>query len=181
LIVSDGELVIELEKLREAYAASQRVHDVLASWLPEAVPAQPSRLAFPKRETSRDAAPVGVAANPNAELVAEYETERKRIPRRAWDRDARIIARVHGDSMDGGADPIKDGELAYLKRTRDPRKANGHVALVRRDDGLYLKKFERSGQRVRLVSMNGEPTLELDARAENMQIYGYVVDHGPER
>jgi hypothetical protein len=28
--------------------------------------------------------------------------------------------------------------------------------------------------------MNAEPTLELDARAKNMQIYGYVVDHGKE-
>ena len=63
--------------------------------------------------------------------------------------------------------------------TRDPRKANGHIALVRRDDGLYLKRFEMSGQTIRLVSANHEryATIEIDAHGENLQIYGYVVDH----
>jgi phage repressor protein C with HTH and peptisase S24 domain len=123
--------------------------------------------------------PVRAAANPNAELIAEFEPERRRIPRRAWNRGARIIARAIGDSMDGGRDPIRNGELAYLKQTRSPRTANNHIALVRRGEGLYLKIFETSGHTIRLVSTNGEKAIELDARGEDLQIYGYVVDHGP--
>jgi len=133
-----------------------------------------------KPAISHTAAPVSAAANPNAELLVEMEEERRLIPRRAWNRGARMIARVVGDSMDGGNDPIADGELAYLKPTRSARTAENQVVLVRRDDGLYLKRFERSGHTIRLVSASQGPTIVLDARTENLQIYGYVVDHGRE-
>jgi phage repressor protein C with HTH and peptisase S24 domain len=178
-LFTEGELVIELESLRSAHAAAQRATEILAGWLPAMEVATPMiPMGLPKRtESSRSVAPVRAAANPNAELLVEVEQERRQITRRAWNRGARIIARAVGDSMDGGLDPIRNGELVYLKPTRSPRTANGQVALVRRDDGLYLKKFEKSGYAIRLVSANGDPIV-LDARAENMQIYGFVVDHG---
>jgi transcriptional regulator with XRE-family HTH domain len=178
-LFTDGELVIELDALRAAHAAVQRATEILAGWLPEpGVPRPAPPMALPKRsELSRSVAPVRAAANPNAEFLVEFEQERRQISRRAWNRGARIIARAVGDSMDGGSDPIRNGELVYLKPTRSPRTATDRVALVRRDDGLYLKKFEKSGHTIRLVSMSGQPPIVLDARAENMQIYGYVVDH----
>lgn len=182
-LFTKGELVVELDSLRSAHAAAQRAAEILAGWLPAAEAAAPVippviPMGLPKRtESSRSVAPVRAAANPNAELLVEVEQERQQITRRAWNRGARMIARAVGDSMDGGLDPIRDGELVYLKPTRSPRTANGQVALVRRDDGLYLKKFEKSGHTIRLVSANGDPIV-LDARAENMQIYGFVVDHG---
>jgi SOS-response transcriptional repressor LexA len=79
--------------------------------------------------------------------------------------------------MDGGDHPIGDGVLVYLKPTRNPATAKNKIALVRRDDGLFLKRFERDGPTIRLVSANGAPVIVIDARGENMQIYGYVVDH----
>ena len=178
-LFTEGELVVELESLRSAHAAAQRATEILAGWLPAMEAAAPVvPLGLPKRtESSRTVAPVRAAANPNAELLVEVEQERRQITRRAWNRGARMIARAVGDSMDGGLDPIRNGELVYLKPTRSPKTANGQVALVRRDDGLYLKKFEKSGHTIRLVSANGDPIV-LDARAENMQIYGFVVDHG---
>jgi SOS-response transcriptional repressor LexA len=177
-LFTEGELVIQLEALRSAHAAAQRATEILAAWLPVAETAAPVILrAQPKRsDSSRSVAPVRAAANPNAELLVELEQERRQIPRRAWNRGAKMIARAVGDSMDGGDDPIRNGELVYLKPTRSAKTANGQIALVRRDDGLYLKTFERSGHTIRLVSANGDPIV-LDARAENMQIYGYVVDH----
>jgi hypothetical protein len=176
---TDGELVVELDALRAAHAGAQRATEILAGWLPEPVVSAPTVTAVPKRsDVRRSMSPVRAAANPNAELLVEFEPERERIPRRAWNRGARIIARAVGDSMDGGSDPIRDGELVYLKPTRSPRTAADRVVLVRRDDGLYLKKFEKSGHTIRLVSTSGEPPVVLDARAENMQIHGYVVDHG---
>jgi SOS-response transcriptional repressor LexA/lambda repressor-like predicted transcriptional regulator len=185
-IFTDRELVVEVESVRAAHAASQqllaaseRVAAILENLLPEPQSAR-AVIPLPRPPREQRVAPVLAAANPNAELMVELETERKLIPRRAWNRGARIIARVVGDSMDGGPDPILDGELAYLKKTRSPRTARNKIVLLRRDDGLYLKTFEMSGHTVRLVSANpASPPIELDARVENLQIYGYVVDHAP--
>jgi lambda repressor-like predicted transcriptional regulator len=183
LLFTEGDLVVKLDALRDAHAATQRATDILARWLPEATPQRveprPEPLALPKHAVSaRFVNPVHAAANPNAELLVEFEEQQKEIPRRAWNRGARIIARAVGESMDGGDDPIHDGALVFLKPTRSTRTANRRIALVRRDDGLYLKRFEtESGHTIRLVSMNGEPAIVIDVRGENMQIYGYVVDH----
>jgi len=178
-LFTDGERMIELDAIRSAHAAAQRATEILAGWLPVAEePDAPAPLALPKRSArSRSVAPVRAAANPNAELLVEFEPKRRQIPRRAWSRGARMIARATGDSMNGGDDPIRDGELVYLKPTRSPRTAANQVVLVRREDGLYLKTFEKSGYTIRLVSASGEPPIVLDARSENIQIYGYVVDH----
>jgi phage repressor protein C with HTH and peptisase S24 domain len=179
-LFSDKELVVELETLRSAYEQLKTATDTIERMLPAA---DPSRITpIPKPRRAHTALLVPAAANPNAEFVVELETVRKHIPRDAWNRGARIIARVVGDSMDGGPDPIRDGELAYLKPTRSPRTANGKVTLVQRNDGLYLKVFELSGHTIRLVSTNGLDPIVLDARHEdNMRIRGYVVAHAPER
>lgn len=185
-ILTEGELVVDTERLRAALQASHEVREasrrltgLLEELLPKAADAAPvSTLA--KSPKTHSVAPVRAAANPNAELVVELESERKRIPRRAWSRGARIIARVVGNSMDGGADPMRDGELAYLKPTRSPRTARNRITLVRRDDALFLKRLEISGRSIRLVSANPDAeTLVIDAsEAENLQVYGIVVDHG---
>lgn len=176
LLLTEGDLVIELEKVRVAHAAVSQAREILSAWLPVSYIAPVVPLAKPPRD--RSAAPVRAAADPNAELIVELETERVLIPRTAWNRGARIIARVVGDSMDGGDDPLKPGELAFLKPTRSPRTANGLVALLRRGESLYLKTFEISGYAVRLISTNDAyDTIELDVRAEDLQIYGYLVDH----
>ena len=180
-LFTDGDLVVNLEELREAHSASQRLQKILEGWLPNApstaAVVTPALAKTPRRH---DATVVRAAANPNAELVVELETERKRIPRRFWNRGARMIARAEGHSMDGGSDPIADGELVYLKPTRSPRTASGKVTLCRLDDGLYLKKFEKSGRTIRLVSTNDPHVMELDAHIANLQIYGILVDHAPE-
>ncbi|HEY0372338.1 MAG TPA: hypothetical protein VGD79_10070, partial [Thermoanaerobaculia bacterium] len=127
-------MVIESQQIRDL---SQRLSEALRTLLPEE--AERGVIAFAKPEPDRLATPVHAAANPNAELLVELEEERKEIPRRAWNRGARRIALVNGDSMDGGADPIADGELAYLKPTRSPRTANNHITLVRWGEAMYLK------------------------------------------
>src|SRR5204863_5623372 len=178
LLLTDGDVVIEVDKVRVAHAAVSQAREILGSWLPAAPIAPVVPLVKPSRD--RSVVPIRAAADPNAELIAELETERVLIPRTAWNRGARIIAKVVGDSMDGGSDPIKDGELAFLKPTRSPRTANGRVALLRRDDGLFLKKFEISGHVIRLTSTNERhESVEIDARASDVQIYGYLVGHSP--
>jgi len=182
-LFTDGELVVELQALRDAVSYSEGLHRILSNWLPESpVTRLPGPIArppgaAPRPAANRDFTPVRAAADPNAELLVEFEKERKRIPRGAWNRGARRIARVVGDSMDGGSDPIRNGELAYLKPTRSPRTANNHVVLISRGEGVYLKLFELSGRTVRLVSTNGEDPIQFDAAEENVRIYGYVVGH----
>lgn len=176
------EVVVDLERLRAALAESRQARDRsqhLTEILEDILRGleRSSVTPLPKRQQEHSSVPIPAAANPNAELLVELEATRKDIPRRAWNRGARMIARVTGDSMDGGADAIADGELAYLKPTRSPRTAQGKVTLVRRGDGMYLKLFE-SGHTIRLVSTNAEETVAIDARAESVQVYGIVVDHG---
>ena len=179
-LFTDGEIVIDLAALDEANRLSHRLGEILGRWLPAGSGPSPTLSAQPRIPANRWIAPVRAAANPNAELVAELESERKMIPRRAWNRGARMITRVVGDSMDGGADPLRDGELAYLKPTCSPRTAKSRITLVRREDGLYLKRFEISGHTAQLLSAReGYDAIEIDVRADNLQIYGYVVDHGP--
>jgi SOS-response transcriptional repressor LexA len=178
LLLTDGDVVIEVDKLRVAHDAVTQAREILGNWLPAAPIAPVVPLIKPSRD--RSVVPIRAAADPNAELIAELETERVLISRTAWNRGARIIARVVGDSMDGGSDPLKNGELAFLKPTRSPRTANGRVTLLRHDDGLYLKRFEISGHVIRLTSSNERyEFVEIDARAANFQIFGYLVDHSP--
>jgi SOS-response transcriptional repressor LexA len=181
LLFTQGELAVSLQKVNEALTGVEQAATILRSWVPQS-PENSAVVPLTKPTPRREGPVVEAAANSNAELLVEYEPERKRIPRDAWNRKAKMIARVRGDSMDGGDDPIRDGELAYLKPTRSPRTANGHVALVRRGDALYLKLFEISGHTIRLVSANREHAdVVIDARAENVQVFGYVVAHRPER
>lgn len=180
-LFSDGELVVDLESLRDAYATSQRLQKILEGWLPAAkpVPATTGTLMLAKAPRPHEGPMVRAAANPNATFVVERELVRKEIPRRFWLRGAQIIARADGDSMDGGPNPIPNGALVYLKPTRSPRTAANKVALCRVDDGLYLKRFEKSGRTIRLISTNDPQVMELDARTANFEIYGILIDHVP--
>jgi len=183
-LFTDGELVIELETLRTAHAASARVHEILGNWLPEVETTPkppPAVLSFPKPPPRGTFAPVHAAADSNVELLPEIEAAEKQIPRRAQNRGAKIIARAIGDSMTGGDDPIADREPVYVKPTRSIRTANGHVALCRWGEGIYLKKLEKIGHMIRLLSANTDhKRMELDARIANFEIYGIAVDHGPD-
>ena len=59
---------------------------------------------------------------------------------------------------------------------RRARNANGHIAVCRVNDGVFLKKLEISGKKIRLVSLNpAYPPMELDATSD-LQVIGIVVD-----
>lgn len=175
--LSESAMVVDAKKIEAAHRLSRELSGILGELVPIEV-ARPV-VSQPKAVPSRTTTPVRAAANPNAELLVELEEKRSKIPLRAWNRGARIIARVVGDSMEGGVDPLRDGELAYLKPTRSKRTANGHVTLIRCDDGLYLKTLQIIGSRALLISANDAyDTRELDLRTErNIEIYGFVVDH----
>src|SRR4051794_18163821 len=79
-LLADGGLVVDVDTLRALHAASQRMHEVLGSWLPGASTVSTVPLLLAKPEPMRLVAPVDAAADPNAELITELEKERKLIP-----------------------------------------------------------------------------------------------------
>jgi|GEM_PF-804866 len=176
---SDGELVVAAEHLRTARAAAETIGTILSGYLPEAaaVPLPRSTIVSqPKRAPSRRAHPLRAAASSNVELYPEVEKKRVRIPRDEWNRKARRIGRAVGDSM-SGPDGIEDGELVYLRPTRDSRKGNGHIVVCTVGDAVYLKQLEIIGRAVRLLSINTDnDPIEVD-RPEDLRMVGIVVGH----
>ncbi|WP_434604235.1 transcriptional repressor LexA [Pseudomonas sp. R1-7] len=60
------------------------------------------------------------------------------------------LLRVQGDSMI--EDGILDGDLVGVQRT--PQAANGQIVVARLDGEVTIKRFERVGERVRLLPRN---------------------------
>jgi phage repressor protein C with HTH and peptisase S24 domain len=176
---SDGELVVGIEKLRAVRAAAETIGSILSDYLLEAaaVPLQQSTIVSqPKRAPSKRAQPLRAAASSNVELYPEVEKKRVRIPRDEWNRKARRIGRAVGDSM-SGPDGIENGELVYLRPTRDSRKGNGKIVVCTVGDAVYLKQLEIIGSAVRLLSINADhDPIEVD-RPEDLRMVGIVVGH----
>jgi len=179
IFFSDGELVMKLEHLRSVRAAARTIDAVLANYLLEAdaPPQQQSAIVSqPKRVPARTARPLLAAASSNVELFPEVETKRVTIPRDEWNRKARRIGRAVGDSM-SGPDGIEDGELVYVKPTRDSRKGNGHIVVCSVGDAIYLKKLEIIGRTIRLLSINTEHDPIAVERPEDLRMIGILVGH----
>ena len=175
LFLSDGDVVVSLQALREAQTAATTTRDLLAA-LTSGGMSQSRIVPLAKPEPRRDVRPIQAAASANVEFEGAVEEKRKRIPRRAWARKARRIVRAIGDSMEGPGG-IANGELAYMKLTRNVKAAVGKIVVIRVNDALYLKTLETIGQKVRLVSINREhPTIEADGRSDSIQLYGVIVD-----
>lgn len=176
---SDGELVVELEHLRTVRASAQTIDAILGAYLPDTTASTLQRstiVAQPKRAPSRRAQPLRAAASSNVELFPEVEKKRVTIPRDAWNRGAHRTARAIGDSM-SGPDGIEDGELVYLRTTRDSRKANGHIIVCSVGEAVYLKKLEIIGRSVRLLSINSEHDPIRVERPEDLRVIGIMVGH----
>jgi SOS-response transcriptional repressor LexA len=173
-LFSDGEVIMELRALRSALTAADDLKRQLAAYLPEAS-ADVVR-AVPKREAKRYARPVRAAASSNVELFPEVETARQRIPRRAWNRGARMTARAIGDSMTG-PNGIANGELVFVKPTTNRRAANGRIVVVTVGDAVYLKTLEIIGRKVRLVSINPEHEPIEPEEGAAVRLVGIAIDH----
>jgi SOS-response transcriptional repressor LexA len=177
---SDGELAVELEHLRAIRAAAQTIEAYLGNYLPEATAAKlPRSTVVTQRKPSEREQPLATAGA-NVELFPEVEKKRVTIPRELWNRGARRIARAIGNSM-SGVDGLEDGELVYLKPTRDSRKANRHIVVCTVGDAVYLKRLEISGRTVRLLSINpAYDAIDVD-RPEDLRVIGIVVGQRKDR
>ncbi len=115
---------------------------------------------------------VGRVAAGSPILAAEHVESRYQLDPLLFSPRADYLLRVQGLSMrDAG---ILDGDLLAVHRTSEAR--NGQVVVVRLADEVTVKRFQRSGDRVRLLPENPdfEPIL-VDLRREPLVIEGLGV------
>lgn len=85
---------------------------------------------------------------------------------------ATYLLRVHGLSMrDAG---ILDGDLLAVHRTSEA--ANGQIVVARLEDEVTVKRFQRRGNKVRLLPENPDfNPIEVDLRRQSLAIEGLGV------
>ncbi len=82
------------------------------------------------------------------------------------------LLRVRGMSMRDAA--ILDGDLVAVRRAAEAR--NGQIVVARLGDEATVKRYERRGERVRLLPANPEfAPIEVDPRREPLTLEGVVV------
>ena len=121
--------------------------------------------------------PLGASAGPGALAQSEAPVGQLRFSARwlkANGLDAAMLSaiEVEGDSMDP---TLRDGDEILVDRTPRPLRAGIHV--LRLDDVLLVKRVERAGERVRLISDN-RAYPEVERAAGEVEILGRVVWKG---
>ena len=121
--------------------------------------------------------PLGASAGPGALAQSEAPVGQLRFSARwlkANGLDAAMLSaiEVEGDSMDP---TLRDGDEILVDRTPRPLRAGIHV--LRLDDVLLVKRVERAGERVRLISDN-RAYPEIERAAGEVEILGRVVWKG---
>ena len=85
--------------------------------------------------------------------------------------DATFIVRVQGDSMSN--DGIADGDVLIVDRSVKPR--NGAVAVCYLNNGFTVKRLEKKGDKIRLLSANPAfPPIEIQ-ETDELVIWGVVT------
>ena len=121
--------------------------------------------------------PLGASAGPGALAQSEAPVGQLRFSAR-WLKANGLSAamlsaiEVEGDSMDP---TLRDGDEILVDRT--PRALRSGIHVLRLDDVLLVKRIERAGERVRLISDN-RAYPEIERAADEVEILGRVVWKG---
>jgi len=121
--------------------------------------------------------PLGASAGPGALAADERPVGQLRFSARwlkAHDLDPAMLSviEVEGDSMDP---TLRDGDEILVDRT--PRALRAGIHVLRVDDVLLVKRVERAGERLRLISDN-RAYPEVDRPAGEVEVIGRVVWKG---
>lgn len=126
-----------------------------------------------KTKASRRARPFPMAATPNVELFEGTEAPRSDVPDELWGRGARHAARVSGDSMiDAGID---SGDIVFFRPATSIAAARGKIVVCRYGTSSYLKRLDRVGDEIRLLSENERYKPLIVAPGDDFELYGVVV------
>lgn len=107
------------------------------------------------------------AALPNAEAVARRSRETR------WP-EARLVYRAVGETMiDTG---IANGDLLFVRPTRDIRGAAGNIVVCRLGHATYVKQLELLNGRIRLLSRNHRfAPIAVDEESDDFELIGIVI------
>ena len=121
------------------------------------------------------AAPRDALAEPNAMALRR----RPDIPRQEQSLGARLAFRAVGTSMTDA--DIAEGDLVFVKPTRDLRDAAGALVVCRLGASEYLKELDLSAGRVRLLSHSDRyAPIEVDTE-DDFALIGVVVGKARKR
>ncbi|WP_027349682.1 transcriptional repressor LexA [Halotalea alkalilenta] len=120
----------------------------------------------------RGLAVIGQVAAGSPILAAEHVDRYCPLPADYFTPRADYLLRVRGLSMrDAG---ILDGDLLAVHRTSEVR--NGQIVVARLGEEVTVKRFERSGGRIRLIAENPDfAPIEVDGQREQLEIEGIGV------
>ena len=115
---------------------------------------------------------VGRVAAGSPILAAEHIEARYRIPADLFHPSADYLLRVRGLSMKEVG--ILDGDLLAVHRTQEVR--NGQIVVARIDDEVTVKRFEKRGNKVRLLPENADfEPIVVDPTRDELTIEGLGV------
>jgi transcriptional regulator with XRE-family HTH domain len=114
------------------------------------------------------------AATPRETFVDEDEIRERAIPHEYQIDGANAVYRTRGDSMiDAG---ILDGDILFVRRTRNRTAANGHVVVGRLDGTFTVKRLHVEKDAITLTSeSHGRHTITINEEAERFALIGIVV------
>jgi repressor LexA len=115
---------------------------------------------------------VGRVAAGSPILAEEHVEEHYQLDQDMFQPRPDYLLRVRGMSMREAG--ILDGDLLVVHRTAEAE--NGQIVVARLQDEVTVKRFERYGERVRLLPENPDfPVIEIDATREPLVIEGVAV------
>ncbi|NBF12543.1 transcriptional repressor LexA [Pseudomonas sp. Fl4BN1] len=120
---------------------------------------RPELLEIPLLGRVAAGAPIGADAEIHSHLMLDAAM---------FSRTPDYLLRVQGDSMIG--DGILDGDLVAVRRSAEVR--NGQIVVARLDGEVTIKRFERSGEQVRLLPRNPAYAPILVAADRDLAIEG---------
>ena len=121
---------------------------------------------------------IGRVAAGSPILAVENVEERYQMDSRLFNPRPDYLLRVQGMSMrDAG---ILDGDLLAVHST--PEARNGQIVVARLDDEVTVKRFQRQGNKVRLLPENPEfDPIEIELSRQPLAIEGLgvgIIRHG---
>jgi len=107
-------------------------------------------------------------------FVDENELRQRAIPPEYQSDGANAVYHTDGDSMiDAG---ILDGDILFVRRTRNPTVANGHIVVGLLDGTFTVKRFQTENGAITLTSESlGRHTITINEDAERFLLIGIVV------
>jgi len=127
-------------------------------------------------DPKRQAQELPAAATPNRATFYDGDEELplREIPTHYYERGARIVRKVEGDSMAGAL--IGDNDLVFVRPTSDVRSADGEIVVAEVAGSEYVKVLDLSEGRIRLLSMNPEyDPMIVNEDSESFRLIGVVV------